>query len=171
MKRTALAVLLAASVTFLPTAALAERTFVLEGVEISQGETIKDCAAKTYVTRGIRLVGTSSPPGRWTARLNAEGLLDDACEPVVCTSPVQITSGIMILNAFIGLLVTRITGELGFRPGPLLSGICPVAPLSAEVDPLFRTGTLSGVTGGGVSGELDHNHIPATLDATLILSQ
>ena len=171
MKRIALAVLLGATVAVQPTAARAERRFHLEGVEISAGSTIKDCAAKTYVTTGIRFVGTTQPPGRWTAKLNAEGVLDDFCEPVVCTSPAQITSGILVLIGFTGLLVTDITGELGFRPGPLLSGICPLAPLTAEVDPLFATGTLAGVTGGGVSGELDHNHFPAALDAVLTLSE
>jgi hypothetical protein len=164
--------LLALSLSIGPPDAIAQLLFGLDGVEVFPGITTKDCAAQTYTTRGIKFAGVAHPNGTWAAKLNVEGDLDEFCQPVVCASPLEITGGVLVLNAFRSILVTDITGTLAFRPGPLLSGICPIAPLTAVLgDPALKTGIFRAVTGGDAEGDLDHNFIPARINADLTLTE
>ncbi|HEV8436669.1 MAG TPA: hypothetical protein VGT40_01090 [Methylomirabilota bacterium] len=164
-------VLLIFALWIAPTAAFADLDVQLNGLELIPGVTTKDCAAHTYVTTGIRFAGVAEHGGAWTAKVNAQGVLDDSCEPIECTSPVQVTSGTLILATSSGILVTDVSGSLDFRPGPRGSGLCPTSTLTGQVDPIFQSGVFTHVTGGSVMAELDHNFLIPRVDATLALTE
>lgn len=152
--------------------------FELTGREIWPGTTTKNCTpgeGGTYTTSDIIFTGKASGDGRgtWVISLDAEGVLDDACEPVRCDSPVLVTGGNWFLQLLLGSASGPIFGgTLAFRPDSFPDGVClgPVpGELALGVDVAF--GRLWWVRNADMKSILlDHNFLVPVVGAELELT-
>ena len=160
------------------TALARDLDFALNGREIWPGTTTQNCTpgvGGTYSTTDITFTGRASGDGwgTWVISLDAQGVLDQDCEPVRCDFPVLVTGGYWFLQLLLGSASGPILqGVLAFRPDSLPDGVClgPVAgDLTVGVDVAFgrlwwaRNALMKNIF-------LDHNFLLPLVGAELELS-